>query len=216
MCVFYCVKRSWNFQRVPLRFRYARPSPASPNLCFKNVTSDNAADFIAPHGRRTAWAVYVCGNEREVPVITTAPYHKPLLSPSPRGGTFQRSAVCREVPEATLQERDFSTPKISGVNTSPALPTYVFWGEKKKTDPPVAPISLTVWIAHCTADYWFCFRPACVIAPESRLVIPAVKAINFMLAREHNLSVSHPTVWRNGSRHLHERVSYPKHKLCLY
>lgn len=41
-------------------------------------------------------------------------------------------------------------------------------------------------MAHCAADYWFCFRPACVIAPESRLVIPVVKAINFMLAREHN------------------------------
>lgn len=136
MCVFYCGKWSWNFQRVLLRFRYARPSPASPNLCFKNVTSDTAADFITPHGRHTVWAVNVCVETKGKYLWLPQPrIINPSFPPSPRGGTFQRSAVCREVPEATLQERDFSTPKISGVNTSPALPTYVFWEKKKNVSP---------------------------------------------------------------------------------
>lgn len=46
------------FPECPIVF--ARPSPASPNLCLKNVTSDTAVDFIAPHGRHTVWAMYVC------------------------------------------------------------------------------------------------------------------------------------------------------------
>lgn len=213
VCMFYCGKWSWYFQHVLLRFRYA--SPASPNLCFKNVTSDTAADFIAPHGpayslRRVCVCVETKGKYLWLP---QPPIINPSFPPSPWGGTFQRSAVCHTVPEATLQER-LLNPENQRCEYKSCTSHLCFW--EKKTHPPVAPISLTFWIAHCAADYWFCFRPACVIAPESRLVIPAVKAINFMLAREHNLSVSHPTVWCSECRHLHKRVSYPKHKLCLY
>lgn len=191
-----------------------------PHLIYvlKTLPLTQLPTLSRPMARHTVRGVCVCmcvcvETKGKYLWLPQPPIINPSFPPSPQGGTFQRSAVCRTVPEATLQER-LLNPENQRCEYKSSTSHLCFW--EKKTHPPVAPISLTVWIAHCAADYWFCFRPACVIAPESRLVIPAVKAINFMLAREHNLSVSHPTVWRSGSRHLHERVSYPKHKLCLY
>lgn len=105
-------------------------------------------------------------------MITRAPYrppgrHKPPFLPAPEVA----HSSGRAVPEAALQERLLTPKHRCEYNSSTSHLCFL------KTRPPAASASLTVWIAHCTADYWFCFSPALLLRPSHVLSFPLSKQL---------------------------------------
>lgn len=94
----------------------------------------------------------------------------PPFSPLPRWH-IPAVARWRAVPGAALQERLLTPKHRCEYNSSTSHLCFL------KTRPPVASVSLTVWIAHCTADYWFCFSRALLLRPSHVLSFPLSKQL---------------------------------------